>query len=131
MEILSLPVISNMVASIASIIGAYLVGRAYIPHIPLRDDTAVAWLARCFVLCSAIYLCRTLYKDLYLPLSGYPPVGVWFNVLVNLGIIAGEYCALRARWESIPEGERHEWSVIRAVWYPDGPAIKRRRDRRA
>lgn len=117
----------NFVLSLVSVFGALFVARAYVPHIPIRENTPTAWLARAFVIASAGYFVRTCYRDVYLTMIGNPPDVALFSAALNAALIASEYCAIRARYESIPAAERSGWNVFTSPWYPSGPAIRRRR----
>lgn len=117
----------NAIVAILALVGGFLCARAYLPHISLLGSRPSEYLARGLVLSSLAVGPRSFYWDVMrhmLPdhfpklhdLLGGISINIGFNVLLVIGI----YMILKARYLTIPEEERKNYSIISAVFYPTG-----------
>lgn len=109
----------NATVAIVAICMALLVGRAYLPNIPLFGrPTPAMWLARSFTVATVFYLPRIAYWDVWWWFIGGAMSMPILNTIVNLGVIISAYCALKARHLAIPDAERGRFNWLTAAWYP-------------
>lgn len=115
----------NAVVAAFALLGAVLVARAYLPHIPLRDTTPAAYLARSFIVASGFYMLRVAF-DLILAAQGIDPfVPFTLTIIVNAGVVISAWFALKARHMAIPEPDRSRYNPFTAIFYPRGLRIGR------
>jgi hypothetical protein len=119
----------NTALAILTILGGVLCARAFLPHVRLLGPRPVDNLARGLLICAFSAFPRTAFWDLAWPgLRDVLTGGIATNILFNAVMVVGIYFILRARWLTIPEGDRERYNLITAAFYPSNLFPRLRRD---
>lgn len=116
----------TFVLALCGVVVLSLVLRGFLPYLRAERGTAAWYMAMFFVVKSLVGIIRMGYWDVGRPLWRYAngqdwqvldAQGVWVNTGLAIGAIVCGLFGLMALWRSIPDDERHNYSLITAPFY--------------